>query len=81
MNPGKFDILVGGSSRDLPLKQTIEMMTTQTRGRRLTRYSLLKEFVDHPTGKAFYNELVEAFGLGNPSEQLEDDSNLTPEEP
>jgi beta-glucosidase len=80
VNPGKFDILVGGSSRDLPLKQTVEMMTTQPRGRRLTRYSLLKEFVDHPTGKAFYSELVEAFGLGNPSEELEDDSNLTPEE-
>ena len=80
VNPGKFDILVGGSSRDLPLKQTVELLTTQTRSRRLTRYSLLKEFVDHPTGKAFYNELVEAFGLGNPSEQLADDSNLTPEE-
>ena len=31
VNPGKFDILVGGSSRDLPLKQTVEVMTTQTR--------------------------------------------------
>jgi beta-glucosidase len=80
VNSGKFDILVGGSSRDLPLKQTLEMMTAQTRGHRLTRDSLLKEFVDHPTGKAFYSELVEAFGLGNPNEQLEDDSNLTPEE-
>jgi beta-glucosidase len=80
VNPGKFEILVGGSSRDLPLKQTIEMTTAQTPGHRLTRDSLLKEFVDHPAGKAFYNELVEAFGLGNPNEQLEGDSNLTPEE-
>jgi beta-glucosidase len=80
VNPGKFDILVGGSSRDLPLKQTVEMTTAQTPGHRLTRDSLLKEFVDHPTGKAFYNDLVEAFGLGNPNEQLGDDSNLTPEE-
>jgi beta-glucosidase len=80
VNPGKFDILVGGSSRDLPLKRTVEMVTIQKGGYRLTRDSLLKEFVNHPTGKKFYSELVEAFGLGNPGEQLEVDANLTPEE-
>ena len=65
VNPGKFDILVGGSSRDLPLEQTIEVTASPDRVfQQLTRDSLLKEFADHPTGKAFYNELVEAFGLG-----------------
>ena len=29
VNPGKFDILVGGSSKDLPLKQTIEVTATE----------------------------------------------------
>jgi beta-glucosidase len=80
VNPGKFDLLVGGSSRDLPLKQTIELTATLTRYPRLTRNSLLKEFLHHPTGKAFYKELVEAFGLGNPDEQLDQLSNMTIEE-
>jgi beta-glucosidase len=53
---------------------------TERLEQRLTRNSLLKEFAVHPKGKAFYGELVEAFGLGNPAEQPEEDSNLTPEE-
>jgi beta-glucosidase len=80
VNPGKFDIRVGSSSRDLPLKQTIELRETLTRYPLLTRNSLLKEFLNHPTGKAFYHELVRAFALENPEQQLEEHSDLTPEE-
>jgi beta-glucosidase len=80
VNSGKFDILVGGSSHRLPLVHTIEVASTDRSSHRLTRKSLLKEFVNHPAGKEFYNELVEAFGLGNPSEQVEDNSTLTIEE-
>ena len=80
VNPGKFDILVGGSANDLTLKQTIEVTATQPPVPRLTRNSFLKEFVNHPKGKTFYKELVEAFGLGNPREQLGNDSDLTLEE-
>src|SRR6185312_1967432 len=80
VGPGQYDILVGGSSRNLPLKQTIEVASTERPVQRLTRNSLLKEFAIHPKGKAFYNELVEAFGLGNPGSQPEGDSNLTAEE-
>jgi beta-glucosidase len=76
VNPGKFDLLVGGSSRDLPLKQTIDVTVTQKRSRQLTRNSLLKELQNHPK---FYNEFVEAFGLENPDDPPEDDSNLTAE--
>jgi beta-glucosidase len=80
VNPGKFDLLVGGSSKDLKLKQTIQMATTETPTQRLNRNSLLKEFAGHPKGKAFYSELVEAFGLGNPAEESGENSNLTTEE-
>jgi beta-glucosidase len=80
VNPGKFDILVGASANDLTLKQTIEVTATQAPIPRLTRNSFLKEFVDHPKGKAFYKELVEAFGLGNPREQPGNNSDLTLEE-
>jgi beta-glucosidase len=80
VNPGRFDLLVGGSSRDLALRQTIDVEVTQPRYPELTRDSLLKEFVDHPKGKAFYNELVEAFDLGNPAKQPDEESNLTADE-
>ncbi len=80
VNPGKFDILVGASSRDLPLKQTIEVEVTRSGYSRLTRHSLLKEFANHPKGKAFHRQLVEAFGLGNPYEQTEELSTLAPDE-
>ena len=80
VNPGKFDILVGASSHDLPLKQTMEVEATQPAYPSLTRHSLLKEFANHPKGKAFHRQLVEAFGLGNPYEQSEELSTLAPDE-
>ena len=68
VNPGQFDLLVGGSSQDLPQKQTVEVRATQPGYPLLTRNSLLKEFKLHPKGKAFYPQLAEAFGLGNPDQ-------------
>jgi len=68
VNPGKIEILVGSSSQDLPLRQTIEVELTEQDCAPLTRYSLLKDFENHPKGKAFYPQLAEAFGLGNPDE-------------
>jgi beta-glucosidase len=80
VSPGKFDILVGSSSRDVPLRQTIDMEVAQLGHPSLTRHSLLKEFASHPKGKAFHLQLVEAFGFGNPYEQTEEDSTVRPEE-
>jgi beta-glucosidase len=68
VNPGKFEVLVGGSSRELPLRQTIEVEASKQDSAALTRHSLLKEFRNHPKGKTFYKELAEAFDLGNPDE-------------
>jgi beta-glucosidase len=64
VSPGQFELLVGASSRDLPLRQTIEVRATEQRWMPLTRNSLLKEFKNHPKGKAVYPRLVEAFGFG-----------------
>jgi hypothetical protein len=47
----------------------------------LTRNSLLKYFKRHPKGKAFNPQLVEAFDMGIPDEQVEVNSNLTPDQP
>ena len=68
VNSGKFEILVGASSQDLRLTQTVEVHKSKPDCPPLTRDSLLKEFKNHPKGKAFYPELVAAFGMGNPDE-------------
>jgi beta-glucosidase len=76
--PGNFDILVGGSSRDLPLRKTITIKTGQIVSPELTRASMLKEFRDHPKGKAFYPRLLEAAGLKVASR--EESTAVSPEE-
>ena len=67
VHSGKFDILAGGSSRDLPLKATVEMQATDLRYPQLTRTSMLKDFQNHPKGRAFYGELLDAIGMKIPS--------------
>jgi beta-glucosidase len=64
---GDFDILAGGSSRDLPLKATVAVQATDIRYPQLTRTSMLKDFQNHPKGRAFYGELLEATGMEIPS--------------
>jgi beta-glucosidase len=64
---GDFDILAGGSSRDLPLKATVAVQATDIRYPQLTRTSMLKDFQNHPKGRAFYGGLLEATGMEIPS--------------
>jgi beta-glucosidase len=80
VSPGKFDVLLGGSSRDLPLRVTIEVEAAVPAYPKLNRYSLLKDFLNHPRGRLFYDELVEAFGLGIPGAPTEGGPGLTPDE-
>ena len=68
VKPGDFTILVGASSRDLRLRETIEVRANEPNPRPLTRDSLLKEFKNHPQGKGFYPELVAGFGMGDPDQ-------------
>jgi beta-glucosidase len=68
VNSGKFDILVGASSQDIRLMQTIDLHDQKAVVPRLTRDSLLKEFKNHPKGKAFYPVLIAAFGMGDPDQ-------------
>lgn len=65
VNSGKFEILVGASSQDLRLTQTIDLHNPKAELLPLTRDSLLKEFKNHPKGQTFYPELVAAFGMGD----------------
>ena len=68
VNSGKFEILVGASSQDLRLTQTIDLHNPKAELLPLTRDSLFKEFKNHPKGQTFYPELVAAFGMGDPDE-------------
>ena len=63
VNSGTFDVLAGSSSRDLPLQATVEVHATKRAIRPLTRQSLIKDFLDHPQGHRFYEELVKAMGF------------------
>ena len=76
VRPGIFDVLVGGSSRNLPLKETVEVQTTKIGHPTLTKSSMLKDFRNHPRGKEFYPELVDASGVDVPPEV----EGLSPEE-
>jgi beta-glucosidase len=58
VNPGRFDILVGGSSRHLPLRKHVLVETAQAAIPTLTRNSMVKEFKNHPKGEAFYSRLT-----------------------
>ena len=55
---GKFDIMVGGSSDNLPLQKTVEVISTNTKYPPLTRNSLLRDFRNNPKGKAIYNKII-----------------------
>ncbi|MBA4150896.1 MAG: glycoside hydrolase family 3 C-terminal domain-containing protein [Verrucomicrobia bacterium] len=79
VNPGQFEIRVGGSSRDLPLKKVVGVKSALP-PRRLTRESMLKEFRDHPRGKAYYGELLAATGMDVREPDPAELSRLTPGE-
>jgi len=70
VNTGNFDILVGGSSGDLPLKQTVHVTATSILYPILNRYSTLNEVVKNPRGQTVHDDLVNVMVvslLGNPS--------------
>ncbi|MFV8326622.1 glycoside hydrolase family 3 C-terminal domain-containing protein [Flavobacterium sp. ZS1P14] len=70
---GKFDIRIGGSSRDLPLQQTIDIQSTKTPKIIFTRESLFKEFKNAPNSAALYAQLVQSFTGENKKAQTEDE--------
>lgn len=65
VNPGVFDVLVGSSSRDLPLQVAVEVRARQIGVKTLTHESMIKDFRDHPQGRTFYGELVNAMGFAD----------------
>jgi beta-glucosidase len=75
-NTGRYNILAGGSSAELPLKKSIDIVATHVLYPPLTRNSLLKEFASHPKGKVVYAKLME--GMGTMFGGSESKETLTP---
>lgn len=82
VHSGRFEVLVGGSSRDLPLTLAIEVQASRQALHRLTRDSLVQDFRGRPGGDRAYAEMVRALGLGGLLEPADDPSTarLTPEQ-
>ena len=55
---GEFDVLVGGSSRDLPLTITLHVRAREAELPPLTRESLAKELVERAHGKLVFSEMM-----------------------
>lgn len=70
---GKFDVLVGSSSRNLPLKQTIDIQSTKPAKVVLTRESLFKEFKKAPNSEAIYAQIVQSFTGATKKAETEDE--------
>ncbi len=65
---GDFEILVGKSSREILLKETVHVESTVPIKKKLTRYATLSELLEHPAGL----QVVQAMGLG----QMDGESGL-----
>ncbi len=59
VDSGSFDVLVGGSSRDLPLKQTITVEGIVSRFPKLTRYSSIGDLAKNPKSRPIYDQLMQ----------------------
>ena len=70
---GKFDVLVGSSSRNLPLKQTIDIQSTKIAKVVFTRESLFKEFKKAPNSEAIYAQIVQSFTGSTKKAETEDE--------
>jgi len=55
---GKFDILIGKSSRDICLQQTVELQSTQVNFIPITPQSYIKDFLNNPVAKKIFVEFL-----------------------
>jgi beta-glucosidase len=56
---GDFEILIGASSQDIRLMEKVHITATKKWNPKLTRYSLVREWIAHPLGKEIIAPLIE----------------------
>ncbi len=66
---GDFDILVGASSTDIKLKKTVDVIATKSFITKLTRNSLISEWLAHPKGKSLiipvFQQMLKEYNKSN----------------
>ena len=70
VHEGAYDILVGSSSRDLPLSATVQLAGSGP-APRLDRESTFQEWLEHPVGRPLVDAILhrpDVVGLGNTAE-------------
>ncbi len=58
VDSGEFEVLVGGSSRHLPLQVTLKVEGSRNAYPKLTRYSSLADLAANPRGRPIYDQIV-----------------------
>jgi beta-glucosidase len=58
---GDFEVLVGSSSRDILLKETVNVKSTRVIKKKFTRNSTLGDIMEHPVGAAVAQEMLKGF--------------------
>lgn len=63
---GEYEISVGKSSREILLRETVNMKATRRLPKRFTRNTILEDLKNDPNGKEIYNEIVEMIKQNSP---------------
>jgi beta-glucosidase len=64
---GDFSIMVGNSSQNLPLQQTVTLTVMKPPKKHFSRYSLVKELKAHPVGKRIIGKMIQSLNATFPS--------------
>jgi len=78
---GDFSILIGNSSRNLPLQQTVKLSVIDVPKPVYTKYSLVKDVQGHPVGQMFIAKLMQQLAGGymslKPAEEMSEAEQVT----
>ncbi|MCJ7472909.1 MAG: glycoside hydrolase family 3 C-terminal domain-containing protein [Actinobacteria bacterium] len=70
---GDFEILVGGSSRDMALKETVSVKSSITIRKKYSRNSTIEDLMNDPIGVKAIQEVIEYFKENSPIMAAADD--------
>lgn len=76
---GDFEILIGASSQDIRLKETVKVISTIYTEKLFSRSSLIKELEVHPIGKDVLKDIIDEYlcVIGISEDEVDDAMNQT----
>ncbi|MEH6571221.1 MAG: glycoside hydrolase family 3 C-terminal domain-containing protein [Halioglobus sp.] len=69
---GDFTVMIGNSSRNLPLRQKISLTVLNPPKEVYTKYSLIKELKGHPVGETIMAQIMSIFGGSPQSDEAQE---------